>query len=70
MYRLIDCSKLPIVTAENAKVGGLYKFAGGYMVLTSVYEPTREEIAEHELIYNVRCTWIDFNGISGGCGLA
>jgi len=70
MTTLIDCTKLPIVTAENAKVGGLYKFCSGYMVLTSVYEPSREEIAEHELTYNVRCEWIDFNGNTGGCGLA
>lgn len=52
----------PILTAENAKIGNKYAFAGGYQILTKLYNAAPEQAKQEQLIYIGRAETIDNNG--------
>ena len=39
-------SEQPVLTAENATVGGIYQMAGGFCILQSIEHLTKEEMAK------------------------
>ena len=47
---------LPILTKQNAKVGGIYAFAGGSLIVQRIYRLTEEEAQECDYMYLDRVT--------------
>lgn len=67
-----EIGKLPVLHKSNAKVGGLYQFAGGYIEVTKVYRLTEEEAQEMQLYYLDRVDYIqhaEWGSVPGGCAL-
>ena len=48
--------ELPLLSKQNARVGGYYAFAGGFQIVQKIYRITEEEAEENELMYLDRVT--------------
>lgn len=52
---------LPVLSLENAKIGGLYRFGDGRQRVINIYKITDEYAKEHQLYSLNRVKTIDFN---------